>query len=83
VPREVVRAARKRLAALEEMNAAFHRDPHHADLFRAPSVPVSQAGAAAHAEIIRRLSELDVDALSPREAHALLAALIEQLHATP
>ena len=69
VPPAVIRRARALLVQLEQRAA---EGSSQLDLFSAPSA--SAAAAPPAAEPWReRLAALDIDALSPREAHALLA----------
>jgi len=76
VPGSVIRAARKRLAELEEHGLAG--GPQR-DLF---SPAASQAQGTASAEepaVLKRLRELDPDSLTPKEALELLYQLRKQL----
>ena len=72
MPAEVIRDARRELERLERERT------HHApqsDLFA--SVPVATRLTDAPSPLIAALATLDADDLSPREAHAKLAELIE------
>jgi DNA mismatch repair protein MutS len=75
VPGSVIRAARKRLAELEEhgLAAAPQRD-----LFAKGAAAREEAAAEEHA-VLERLRELDPDALTPKEALELLYRLRRQL----
>jgi DNA mismatch repair protein MutS len=75
VPGVVIRAARKRLAELEEHGLAA--GPQR-DLFGAAAKEESAAPAAEHA-VFKRLRETDPDTLTPREALELLYQLRRQL----
>ena len=75
VPGAVIRAARRRLAELEEHGLAA--GPQR-DLFKAAD-PAPAAGTAAEPAVVKRLRELDPDALAPREALELLYQLRKQL----
>ena len=83
VPGTVVRRARALLTQLEER--ALGQRPQ-LDLFAAPA-PSSAAviepsdATGALAELAQRLSDLDLDGLSPRDAHALLDELQRQARA--
>ncbi len=79
VPAPVLAAAQDKLEALERQNAA---DPRQPDLFHAPATG-NGAGtpSAADRARLKRLRTLEPDALSPREALALLYEL-KQLGAT-
>jgi DNA mismatch repair protein MutS len=68
VPSQVIAAAQVHLQALEQQQAAQH--PRQPDLFAAPSHPLPAPSA-----VDRRLDELDIDQLSPREALLLLYEL--------
>jgi len=72
IPKDVVRAAKKHLTDLE-----LHLRPAgpQADLFSAPQPAPSQAPHP----VLEDLSEIDVDALSPREALEVLYRLKRQL----
>jgi len=72
MPAEVIRDARRELERLEKERT--HHAPQ-ADLFAA--VPVVQEVADTPSPLIVALAALDADDLSPREAHAKLAELIE------
>jgi DNA mismatch repair protein MutS len=81
VPAAVIAEAKRYLAALErdQVASAAHRPQQPLDLFRPMAAgPAESRGAAGDdlAELRRRLSEIDVDALSPREAQALLYELV-------
>ncbi|RXZ45160.1 DNA mismatch repair protein MutS [Crenobacter cavernae] len=70
VPARVIREAKKHLTELENQSAAASRQP---DLFVAA---LNSAPAEAEPDpLVERLAELDVDGMSPREAHALLYEL--------
>ena len=75
VPGAVIRAARKRLAELEEHGLAA--GPQR-DLFSAGAKEAPASQPAEHA-IFQRLRELDPDTLTPREALELLYQLRKQL----
>ncbi|MFO7326032.1 MAG: DNA mismatch repair protein MutS, partial [Pseudomonadota bacterium] len=84
VPQPVIAAARKYLAALEaqrDAQAEAAPSPQQSLPFHEDAAPGAGAGAAvAEAEtdpLRERLAVLDPDALSPREAHALLYELRE------
>ena len=71
VPGTVIRQARRYLAQLENQAASQHAQP---DLFAAPlPEPIAEPDP-----LLGRLAELDIDALSPREALALLYDMREQ-----
>ena len=72
MPAEVIRDARRELERLEKERT--HQAPQ-ADLFA--SEPVSTAVAPAPSPFIEALAAIDVDDLSPRDAHAKLAELVE------
>jgi DNA mismatch repair protein MutS len=72
----VIRAARKRLAELEEHGLAA--GPQR-DLFAAGSKTERDAPAAEEHAVLARLRELDPDALTPKEALELLYRLRRQL----
>ena len=72
MPAEVIRDARRELERLEKERT--HHAPQ-ADLFAA--VPVVADVATPPSPLIAALALLDADNLSPREAHAKLAELIE------
>jgi DNA mismatch repair protein MutS len=69
LPAEVIRAARAQLTQLEASETALNLQ---ASLFDDAPVPVSNPQAEA---IYQQLRSLDVDDLSPKAAHALLAEL--------
>jgi DNA mismatch repair protein MutS len=72
LPVEVIRAARKELERLETQSKEA---TPQADLFSAAAtIPAAQNGT--EIAIIEKIRSLDLDAMSPREAHALLAELI-------
>jgi DNA mismatch repair protein MutS len=75
LPVEVIRAARKELERLETQ--AREATPQ-ADLF-AQSASIPAAQNEAESDVISKIRALDVDSLSPREAHALLATLTSRL----
>jgi len=72
VPADTVRQARAYLARLDQFNA--RRDGQD-DLFAAAPAPAALEAAPAGAGVVDRLRAIDPDALSPREAHALLYEL--------
>jgi len=73
MPAEVIRDARRELERLEKERT--HHAPQ-ADMFAAvASTP--EPVATAPSPILEALAALDADDLSPREAHAKLAELIE------
>ena len=72
MPAEVIRDARKVLEQLE--NDRTHHAPQ-ADMFAPVVAPVESI--APPSPLLAELAALDADDLSPREAHAKLAALIE------
>jgi DNA mismatch repair protein MutS len=72
MPAEVIRDARRELERLEKERT--HSAPQ-ADLFSAS--PVAVEDDSLPSPLIAALSTLDADDLSPREAHAKLAELIE------
>jgi DNA mismatch repair protein MutS len=76
VPGVVIRAARKRLAELEEHGLAG--GPQR-DLFAAGAKGARDAPAAEEHAVVKRLRELDPDALTPKEALELLYQLRKQL----
>lgn len=72
MPAEVIRDARRELERLEKERS------HHApqsDLFAASVAPVETAPAIS--PVLQMLAAMDADDMSPREAHARLAELIE------
>ena len=75
VPGVVIRAARKRLAELEEHGLAGgpQRDMFSGSAREAPAAPPAE-----HA-VFKRLREIDPDSLTPREALELLYQLRKQL----
>jgi DNA mismatch repair protein MutS len=75
LPGDVIRAARRELERLEAQSQA---QTPQASLFdmTAPTEPE----AAIH-PVVAHLRDVDVDALSPREAHALLAQLVDDAQA--
>jgi len=75
VPVAVIKRARLLLTQLEER--ALGTRPQ-LDLFVSIPEPTPDAGANTHDSLRERLQLLDLDALSPREAHALLAELKQQ-----
>jgi DNA mismatch repair protein MutS len=75
VPGAVIRAARRRLAELEEHGLAA--GPQR-DLFKAAD-PAPVAGAPEEPGAVKRLREIDPDTLSPKEALELLYQLRKQL----
>jgi DNA mismatch repair protein MutS len=74
VPGVVIRAARKRLAELEENTGGPQRD-----LFSAGAKAAPNASAAEEPAVLKRLRETDPDSLTPREALELLYQLRKQL----
>jgi DNA mismatch repair protein MutS len=80
VPGAVIRAARRRLAELEEHG--FTVAPQR-DLFAQPHEPEPRehetASGSKHHEVLARLNEIDPDALTPKEALELLYQLRKQL----
>ncbi|MGH8632670.1 MAG: DNA mismatch repair protein MutS [Burkholderiales bacterium] len=76
VPGTVIRAARKRLAELEEHGLAA--GPQR-DLFAAGAKDARDEPAAEERAVLERLRELDPDALTPKEALELLYRLRRQL----
>jgi DNA mismatch repair protein MutS len=87
VPSEVVRVARGYLARLDRMAGL---DERQAELFAAPVTsaepearPAPTAPSPEAEDILARLEAIDPDALSPREAHALLYELRRMLARGP
>jgi len=76
VPGSVIRAARKRLAELEEHGLAA--GPQR-DMFAASALSAREEAAAEEHAVLARLRELDPDALTPKEALDLLYRLRRQL----
>ena len=76
VPGSVIRAARKRLAELEEHGLAA--GPQR-DMFAAGAQAARDEAAAEEHAVLARLRELDPDALTPKEALDLLYRLRRQL----
>ena len=76
VPGAVIRAARRRLAELEEHGLAA--GPQR-DLFNAGAGPAAGSPAAEEHGVLKRLRELDPDSLTPKEALELLYQLCKQL----
>ena len=75
LPAEVIRDARRELERLEKERA--HHTPQ-ADLFSlANAVTDIEPPEAPDSALLKTLAALDADDLSPREAHAKLAELIE------
>jgi DNA mismatch repair protein MutS len=75
LPVEVIRAARKELERLE---AQSKEATPQADLFSVSNTnPAAQNGV--EMDVISKIRALDIDALSPRQAHALLAELTSRL----
>ena len=75
VPADTVRQAQKYLQRIDRFSV---RDAAQADLFTAGGV-----GDSAAADVIATLKALDLDALSPRDAHAALDALRKRLDDEP
>jgi DNA mismatch repair protein MutS len=73
LPSEVIRDARRELERLEKERT--HATPQ-SDLFASASSPIVDEPVAA-SPLIDALKNIDADDLSPREAHAKLAELIE------
>ncbi len=80
LPAEVIRTARREL---ERMEAQMRETSPQADLFSTVDAPES-APKVQNTEnpLVQRLRGVDVDALSPRDAHALLGQLIETAKST-
>jgi DNA mismatch repair protein MutS len=76
VPGSVIRAARKRLAVLEDPGLAA--GPQR-DMFAASANAGHDEPAAEEHEVLARLRELDPDALTPKEALEILYRLRRQL----
>jgi DNA mismatch repair protein MutS len=76
VPGTVIRAARKRLAELEEHGLAA--GPQR-DLFAAGGKDAPAAPAAEESPVLKSLRELNPDTLTPREALELLYQLRKQI----
>jgi DNA mismatch repair protein MutS len=74
VPGAVIRAARKRLAELEENAGGPQRD-----LFTAGAKAAPDATPAEEPAVLKRLRESDPDSLTPKEALELLYQLRKQL----
>jgi DNA mismatch repair protein MutS len=74
MPAEVIRDARRELERLERDRT--HAAPQ-ADLFATVSTPGESSDATAASPLLDELAQLDADDMSPREAHATLAELIE------
>ena len=72
VPQDTVRQAQKYLQRIDRFSV---RDAPQADLFAAGA----DAQAGPGAEVLADLAALDLDALSPREAHAVLDTLKKRL----
>jgi DNA mismatch repair protein MutS len=75
VPQETIRQARRALERLDRFSAA--RD-HQTDLFAAAAAVSSQEQDAAPQpleRLVQRLAEIDADALTPRDAQALVYEL--------
>jgi DNA mismatch repair protein MutS len=81
VPRQVIRAARKQLAELEASSLHPSQSTPQASLFQ-PERAAADATEVAH-PVLDKLRDLKPDELSPREAHALLYALQQQLDSDP
>ena len=75
MPAEVIRDARRELERLEKERT--HAAPQ-ADLFAAVSAPAESAAVTAASTLLDEIAQLDADDISPREAHAKLAELIER-----
>ena len=76
VPGAVIRAARKRLAELEEHG---HAAGPQRDMFSGGSREAPGAPPAAEHAVFKRLREIDPDSLTPKEALELLYRLRRQL----
>jgi len=74
VPSDTVRQAQKYLQRIDRFSV---RDAPQADLFTGTA-----AAGSPGAEVLAELRALDLDALSPREAHAMLDALRKRLEDT-
>ncbi|WAC71242.1 DNA mismatch repair protein MutS [Roseateles sp. SL47] len=72
MPSPVVRQAR---AALEALEARASEGETQIDLFAAPPEPAPAAAAELASPLLEALHDVDPDALSPREAHAMLYQL--------
>lgn len=72
MPSPVVRQAR---AALEALEARASEGETQIDLFAPPPEPAPSAVAEVEAPLLDALRDVDPDALSPREAHAMLYQL--------
>lgn len=72
LPAEVIRDARRELERLEKERT--HQLPQ-ADLFAATSAPVEETTTTS--PVLDAIKSIDIDDLSPREAHTKLAQLIE------
>jgi DNA mismatch repair protein MutS len=78
VPAETIRQAKAYLARLDQFSV---RDDQQADLFGAPSAVIAGAPADPRAaDIVDKLSTIDPDAMSPREALDALYALKKLLN---
>ena len=75
VPADVIAEARRYLAGLERRDHAT--DAVHGQQW----LPLDAAPDPTEAAVVAELRRLDPDALSPREAHAALCRLREQLQA--
>ncbi|OWQ90121.1 DNA mismatch repair protein MutS [Roseateles terrae] len=72
MPSPVVRQAR---AALEALEARASEGEIQIDLFAPPPEPAPSASAEVESPLLDALRDVDPDALSPREAHAMLYQL--------
>jgi len=78
VPHAVLATARRKLEELET-HAALATATPQADMFAEPR---TDAGAASSTEGLgERLAALDLDAMTPRDAHALLGELVDEARA--
>ncbi len=72
LPSDVIRAARRELERLEAQSQA---QTPQASLFDSTAAPEPEAPTH---PVVAHLRSVDIDALSPREAHALLAQLVDK-----
>ncbi len=86
VPSAVLASARRKLAELEA-SAIDHSSAAQTDLFSRsstrPGTPISASQNAENDPLRAALTDLDPDALSPRDAHAILAELVQQARDLP